>query len=779
MVKSNIKIASNIYITPAEKVEQNKDFVQNISGYDALKKFKERYISGSFSNIRFTSVQKEEVSQHPTCSLAKNKEHTHGKIRENGRFRYVGRCEYRECSKYNICDSVLRIQRVEGQFVSTEDSNIEFQNFDIDYKINFEDVLEKVTKQENLVEIQEVIDDVADEIITPFVYQEKFKKTNAMDAIVHSDIDSKILVNAGPGTGKTYCAISRLIYILENKLVSPEKILMLCYSKSAVNVIRDRIKQAITNGDLSLSANDICVATFDSFAGGYVYHILEQAPKSYKETIALYNEKMDGEYLDRNNVEYLIIDELQDIVNERAKMVLNILKNIECGYLLLGDKCQAIYDFENGEDTSFCSEQFYNALETNLHSDTQYYELIGNKRQSENLASISDEIREVLLNVNENEQCSWIKDAICKESIDEINLKNLISNIKVKQESSDVSCANQESIAILCRTNGEVLMVGSELSKKGVAHTIRIGDKKNEKISRVIADILWDYTEAKISLSEFKERYFYRISNDEDAAVELYKSLFKITGTDEHEVLDLVSFKNELIQSKELPHEVSTKRHDLIISTIHKAKGQEFDRVYILENVNEQKNSTSMEARIQYVAVTRPKKHIEKINKNNRWYFGTDKKTNCYFQKAYKSSTYFYCSRIGVSKDEQIDALSFASAFEIEKNLDIQEYISESIHIWDPIIVQINSQKEYEIIHENKCIGKLSKQTFDEFRSVINQTGNRKSEPIRLEDLYVSDVYTVVSNKAVSKLSMQHSHSGFWLGVEITGMGTAKYPGYN
>lgn len=763
MGKSNIKIASNIYVTPNRDNIQNKGFIQNISGYDALRKFKDQYSGSSLSNIVLTSVQEEEVGQPPNCSYAKNREHTHGKIREDGKLRYVGRCEYKQCEIYNTCDQVLRVERNENLKPIETDAPSLF-DLNIDYTINFENVLKKSLDKSEYVSLPEDADEEIEEVSPIFKHQEKFTKISNIECIVESSIDSKILVNAGPGTGKTFCAINRLIYILKNNLASPEKILMLCYSKSAVNVIRDRIKESIKEGTLSYLANEIYVATFDSLAGGYTYHVLGKSPKSYNETIALYNKNINGECLNEEKLEYLIIDEIQDIVNERAKMVLNILSHIECGYLLLGDKCQAIYDFENNSNASVLSEEFYNELENSLHLDTMYYELTGNKRQTTELANISNEIRDILLNISEDEQFDWVIDTINQKCVQKLKLKELLDNANSIKENS----------AILCRNKGDVLMVSGELSKNKISHTVLTGDNNSVKLSRLIADILWDYTDTKISFSEFKERYINRIANDESQARDVYKTLTRLIEFDEFEILDLTLLKNVLIQNKQLPDNILTSHRDLVVSTIHRSKGREYNNVYILENIAEEYNKTSFEARVKYVAFTRPKNAAKIISKNYGWKFRKEKTSNRMFRLSVKNA----CVGIGISSDSHIDKFSFANMLEPKENLEIQQYIANEVSIYDSVLAKKTDTDEYEIFHGDNLIGKLSKESSAEFWSIIRSTRVKYAIPPVIENLYISEIYTIVSNNIISNLSSQHSHSGFWLGVEITGMGKVPWNYY-
>ncbi|WP_418606619.1 AAA family ATPase [Georgenia sp. SUBG003] len=50
------------------------------------------------------------------------------------------------------------------------------------------------------------------------------------------------------------------------------------------------------------------------------------------------------------DVAHLIVDEVQDIVGERADLVIEALRKLDddAGFTLLGDPMQAIYDFQLG-----------------------------------------------------------------------------------------------------------------------------------------------------------------------------------------------------------------------------------------------------------------------------------------------------------------------------------------------------------------------------------------------------------------------------------------------
>src|SRR5690606_17749119 len=68
--------------------------------------------------------------------------------------------------------------------------------------------------------------------------QKEYVEISDPNLITTADINSKILVNAAPGSGKTYTAIKRLEYIIKNqKVENYSEILVLVYTNAAKNEI--------------------------------------------------------------------------------------------------------------------------------------------------------------------------------------------------------------------------------------------------------------------------------------------------------------------------------------------------------------------------------------------------------------------------------------------------------------------------------------------------------------------------------------------------------------
>ncbi|MGN1154493.1 MAG: ATP-dependent helicase [Candidatus Gastranaerophilaceae bacterium] len=100
--------------------------------------------------------------------------------------------------------------------------------------------------------------------------EKKVIKPNAAQQKCIDTIDGKILVLAGPGTGKTFTVIHRISSMLERG-ISPEKILCLTFSDAAASEMRHRIIKQI--GFLAASVN---IYTYHSFCNEIIKHYPEE-----------------------------------------------------------------------------------------------------------------------------------------------------------------------------------------------------------------------------------------------------------------------------------------------------------------------------------------------------------------------------------------------------------------------------------------------------------------------------------------------------------------------
>ena len=413
------------------------------------------------------------------------------------------------------------------------------------------------------------------------------------EEIIKSDIKEQLIINAGPGTGKTYSVIKRLDYIINNELADPSNILILCYSRSAVGVIKNRIREGIIAGNISEEAFRLfdSIRTFDSFAT----YMLSDAVVEEELNNLNYDERIERFILELNNhqnvfdwLEYLIIDEIQDLVGVRARMVKAILEQLSCGFLLLGDMCQSIYDYQIHDEGELNSFRFYKWLNKQF-PDAKRFELTNNVRQKEEIAMFTEHLRQAILSEQLNQQVDALN--FCVNTLKD---DNNLGNIRTIEQISF-----NETKSFLCRNNAEVVIISNELYSKGIKHRI---SKRAQHVDLVpwIAEVLSTYTERRVGRRAFKELVLAAGYEDVDDKWQLLKS---VAVDDDENVLDIKLLVKTLAGSRDLPVELDLYGTDeLTVSTIHRVKGREYDGIYLISEDFNLENNILEETKVAYVA---------------------------------------------------------------------------------------------------------------------------------------------------------------------------------
>lgn len=158
------------------------------------------------------------------------------------------------------------------------------------------------------------------------------------EKVIKANLDKQIIVNAPPGTGKTYTVSKKIEYIVKNKIVPEEQILVICFSRSAVKEIKDRLEIP------EEQKRNITIRTIDSFCSWIIKEIEEER---YKEIFnnTTYDARIEYvlQMLQNNqdlqnsikNMKHIIIDEVQDIVRHKNRTNTRIIKNIQFRFYIV------------------------------------------------------------------------------------------------------------------------------------------------------------------------------------------------------------------------------------------------------------------------------------------------------------------------------------------------------------------------------------------------------------------------------------------------------------
>jgi len=607
------------------------------------------------------------------------------------------------------------------------------------------------TNAENFIESQ---------ISENYVYQLKNIKTiDSAEIITKSNIDSKILVNAGPGTGKTHTVIERLKHIAkECKDLNPENVLVLCFSRSAIKVIRDRLNKAIEEKEIPYIAKRFNILTFDSFA---TYYLKQMEPNidlslyDYDSRIELFISRYEKNP-DELEIGYFIVDEVQDLVGKRAQMVQSLLKNISCGFLLLGDECQAIYDYQTN-NKELNASKLYKWIEEYFGENLIEYELTKEWRYQGSLEEAFKPLR------NSIQTQSYLKQ---KEQLDKLFVNYNIPELNTEDI---IYCYDKDDgkKAVLSRSNGDAYRQSQELFARddiNIKHTIITSNRKlllRKELSLILNSFETDIIKKVDFLRKGKE-----IGLLEGLLNKIWNAiLFTIEEDSNKESFSLSLLRKVLISEKGIDDDLLIQDEaNLVVSTIHKSKGKEYDTV-VLNKFGSVQNAE--EIKVYYVALTRTKKDLFVKSKTKS--FTYDKKTDK--GRYFEVGNYNKIKRVELGLDGDVDPVGF-----IDKNLlgftaeERQEYIIKNIKVGDPLKIS-RHKNEYLIIHQGYVIGCVNKNIFKTHR-YYDKNGIREFSLEKYTDyvdIFVKDIVSIVNQKLDARIPDPYNKSGFWIGIEFCG----------
>lgn len=676
-----------------------------------------------------------------------------------------------------VSQEVERIKQGEGVFVPVSEADLsELAEKDPYYYIYHK------TAGASDVEVVDIKNREADLYLQKYTLYSAFEEVE-QDIIIRAGVQENIFVDAGPGTGKTYTLMNKLEYMIDELEVETESIMVLCFTNAAVAEIKKRKNEAISAG-ISRGIRNVDVRTFHSFAWWLinVYNTEMQDEPGWQE-IDMGSLSYDGSITRATQIihnysdiilggwQHFIVDEIQDLTDVRARLVLEIIRGcieVGCGVTVLGDSCQAIYDY-NQQDVSvpMTSTKFYKTLFELLYKKASMYKLVINHRQTSELICMTQGLRESILNEKIPEMKAEVKKLY--DSMGQFSGRNVSDNMG---ESFLSGLAGAGKVCLLCRNNGQVLRLSSQLRKRGVSHIVNAYDH-DKCFASWVGAVFLDFGKQQISRDEFIERYNVRTYDVFTEAEEVWDRLAKLLRKQDNLLLGVEEVITAIYSSQAddpMFHNYSDSR--IIVSNIHRAKGREYNSVIVDQNfikglTGPQKTDIG-EFKTLYVAVTRPKTGLytaHLVNSDIRiWHiFKTGSKRWVKFvDKALKYMEV---------RSSDIDKASF-----IEIGIDVQKYIIENVKTGDEIILRKSKANEvlrYSIYHVNsgheQRIGDLNSLFLNDLEAMV-ETDDSCQWPKEIRELYVTDVFAHLVPDNTGRI--------LWNWVDFCGIGHLIYDVY-
>ncbi|HHG83191.1 MAG TPA: ATP-dependent helicase, partial [Bacteroidetes bacterium] len=217
--------------------------------------------------------------------------------------------------------------------------------------------------------------------LTPPKYREIFGGLSTeQEAAVIDNRSDKILVAAGPGSGKTRVLVRKMASLLLLEDIKSEQFLMLAFSRPAANEFRQRLKVLVPG-----SVNHVDIFTYHSFAFNLLgkVGVLDQADEIIPlATEAIRADKVSLEKVAAKSV--IVLDEFQDISDREWSFIQAICERAEKVRLIVaGDDDQSIYEFRGS------SVQFMQELAKGTNA--KVYPLTKNYRSKKNIVEFANQ----------------------------------------------------------------------------------------------------------------------------------------------------------------------------------------------------------------------------------------------------------------------------------------------------------------------------------------------------------------------------------------------------
>lgn len=449
--------------------------------------------------------------------------------------------------------------------------------------------------------------------MTPAKFNQLFGELAPTQLKIINDNESKhILVAAGPGSGKTRVLVHKLASLLLMEDVKHEQLLMLTFSRAAATEFKKRLLKLIGN-----AAHYVEIKTFHSYCFDLLGKVgsLEHSSVILKRTV----DKIKANEVEANRITktVLVIDEAQDMDQDEFDLVLALMgQNEEMRVIAVGDDDQNIYEFRGASSKHL--ELFIK------NNNANKYELIENYRSKNNLVEFSNQF---VTNIRHRLKSTPI---IAKQT-DNGKIKLVryqSSNLIIPVVNNILSTGLTGTTCVLTKTNEEALQVTGLLLKHGMqAKLVQTIDGFNlynllevrfflnslhlSNDLFLISDEVW--TSAKKELTEK-----FRNSTQLEACTRILTK-FEEVNTKRKYKSDLEQFLRE----SKLEDFFNENGVTIFVSTIHKAKGKEFDNVFLmLDNFTPTTDETKRQL---YVAITRAKQNLH-IHLNNDFLHGIDVK---------------------------------------------------------------------------------------------------------------------------------------------------------
>ncbi len=463
------------------------------------------------------------------------------------------------------------------------------------FEMDYDEFLGKYFPQKRRKEIRRAM--------TPEKFEEIFSGLSLeQEEPVRDSTSHEIVVAAGPGSGKTMVLVHKMANLILLEDTHPRQLLVLAFSRPAAREFKERLVKLV--GGIGYRVD---IYTYHGYAFRLIGKMgnLEKAENVIREaTKAIQAEEIPLEMVAAKNV--IMLDEFQDVSQQEYDFLHAITEVAgDPRIIAAGDDDQNIYEFRGS------SVQFMRQLAARENAKTYY--LTNNYRSGENIVGFSNAYLDLYLKsrlkastviTSKREESGVVKIVRYDQRGLIESFCRAISNSDLKGTIGVLTATNEEAYLIASRLRNLKVPVSLVASTKAFrlknlvelqVFTRRILESLNAE-SGLIFNETWNQIKAEVK-SQFER------SRDWPLASKVIK-----TFDQEKKYKYRVDWLEYLSHAR-LEDFFEEEKGRIFVSTMHKIKGKQFDKVFLL--LDRFSFRSKAKARVVYVAITRPRDYLE------------------------------------------------------------------------------------------------------------------------------------------------------------------------
>ncbi len=454
-------------------------------------------------------------------------------------------------------------------------------------------------------------------------------------AVVAARPGRNMLVLAGPGSGKTRVIAHRCAYLLRVERVRPREILVLCFNRAAAVSLRQRIRDLVGR-----EASGVTIQTYHALAMRLIGASLSARAEKGGELPALDQmiptavQYLRGECdipgLERDEIRdrlvagyrHILIDEYQDIDRPQYELISAIAgrtldssnADAKLSILAVGDDDQNIYAFRGA------NVQFIREFERDYEAKIHY--LIENYRSTAPIIDAANRLIAQNQDRMKREHPIQINSARLRDPpghpVEIAACNNPFEQARFVLQSVMAARQAGEGMAIFARTREELHPIRAALESQGIP-AFSAADKASVPLhllreAHSLLRHLKQHRQELLRAEEIQEAFrgmsFYDLNNPWcrllEGVLEEWKEETNNRDRMGDEAMDYLYEALHALQREPCPE------GSVYLSTVHAAKGLEFDRVTILGHWPRPHTRAQQEEerRLFYVGMTRARKRL-------------------------------------------------------------------------------------------------------------------------------------------------------------------------